>query len=132
MVLSDHMESLLRQLLNALERVGRRHEGLYDTDVREQMVAAVYDGFIRPRPGYVLPNRFGLDDEAANVQVRVALARYLELASAKAAEDGLNTARARLDAFQNRNVHSSGGEQYSDDFFGWMDASTLQPEETPR
>src|SRR5690349_17514225 len=100
------MEDILQQLLEALEEIGKQHSELYDTDVREQVFEAVYNGFIEPRSGYVLPAKYGLYDEAANAAVRAAIARYIAQAGAHAAATGVDTPRARLAAFQNPNVHT--------------------------
>jgi hypothetical protein len=122
------MESLLQQLLDALERIGKRHEDLYDEEARRRMLEAIRASFIEPQPGYQMPDRYGLSDAGANGQVRGALVRYVEGASARARELGLDTAQARLAAFQNRDVHSRDAEQYSDDFFGWLEPSELAAE----
>ena len=57
------MEQLLLELLIRLETVGERDESLFDTVVREKMGDQIFYGFIKPQPGYVLPDEYGMPDE---------------------------------------------------------------------
>jgi hypothetical protein len=120
------MDEILRELLDALERIGKEHGEIYDTEVRERMFDAVYTGFIEPHADYAAPARYGLYDASANEAVREALASYVARAAAKAEELGLETPRERLAAFQNPDVQTSDEQQYTDDFFGWMNPADLK------
>jgi hypothetical protein len=112
------MEDLLRDLLNRLGQVGEHHEEIYDTECRDRMSNAVFDGFIRRLDGFVLPSDFGLYSPDANARVREALATYIAEASVQAPALQLRSFHERLSAFQNGDVKSNGGD-YFDDFFGY-------------
>lgn len=113
------MEELLRRLLNRLDVIGRDHSELYDTECRDRTGDAVFDGFVRPREGYTLPDDFALYTPEANRAVKEALAEYIDAAKAKAAELGLDTFHDRLEAYQLEDVKSDVDGSYYDDFFGY-------------
>ena len=113
------MDKLLLELLETLEVIGRSHEEIYDSDCRDAMGDAVFALFIKPSPGYELPEDFGLDSDDANQQVRTALRRYVESASKLAAKSGVADFPARLAAFQNRDVRTSREQNQFNDFLGW-------------
>lgn len=112
------MERLLQALLEDLDAVMEEHEEIGDTEVSIQMTKAVHDGFISPKPGFVLPRAFQMCSAAGNRNVRAALKRFLTKAARVAAAEGLDTPEARLAAFQNMEVLSEGGSYYND-FFGY-------------
>jgi hypothetical protein len=112
------MEQLLLELLVRLEAVGDRDESLFDTVVRERMGNAVFFGFIKPRPGFVLPDDYGMPDEE-NRTIKAALGAYIEGARALAPAAGLDTFHERLAAFQNLAVRTAEQKNDYDDFFGW-------------
>ena len=74
------MEEILRMLLNRLEAIGKDYEELFDSDVRQKMSNAIMEGFVRAKPGFVLPREFGLFTPEANAAVRTALAEYIAAA----------------------------------------------------
>ena len=113
------MEQLLLDLLYRLEAVGERGESLFDTVVRDKMGEAVFFGFIKPKPGYTLPDEYGMSDED-NVAIRAALHAYVEAASALAPAACVVTFHERLAAFQNLDVRTAKPHcnDYND-FFGW-------------
>jgi hypothetical protein len=113
------MDHLLKALLNQLERVGMSHEELYDTECRERMGNAVFDGFIRARDGFTLPSDFGLYSADANASVRNAISIYIAKANETAAALGMTSFHQRLSAFQNENVKSDVAGIYYDDVFGY-------------
>jgi hypothetical protein len=113
------MEKLLRTLLEDLEAIEQEHGEVTDTEVRDAMRHPIHDGFINPQPGFVLGTDFGMLTPEGNEKVRAALNRFLKRAGEVAKAEGLNTPRARLDAFQNIEVASAGGCYY-DDFFGYV------------
>lgn len=119
------MDELLHQLLDELERIGEEHSEIYDTDVREQMFQLVFDGLIVPQSDFRLPTRVGMYSDQANARVLDALQRYLVAAAPRAAIEGLATPAARLMAFQNANVVTSGAGQTPDEFFGWLPPDKL-------
>src|SRR5262249_51177607 len=113
------MEDILLELLRRLERLGQNHEELYDSEVREQMGNAIMEGYVRRRPGYRMPDQFGMFSEAADAEVREALAAYTEKANAVAQEIGLAPFHSRLAAFQNSDVRTKPPVGiYYDDLFG--------------
>jgi len=114
------MDEALRQLLEALESVGEGHEEIFDTDVREQMYDAVISVLIDPKDGYGLPAEFRMFTPEGNAAVHQALAQFLPPLVEAARAAGLTTPRQRLLAFQNDEVETSGGGNYYDDFFGYI------------
>src|SRR5256885_1293395 len=107
----------LKQLLDDLEALGMEHMDVEDTDVREQMYAVVYHGFIEQTPGFELPATFGMLEEEGNQAVRDALTRFLGTAVPEAKKLGLAKPEQRFRAFENGDITSDGGKPY-DDFFG--------------
>ena len=71
------------------------------------MGEAAFAGFVRPVPGYVLPDRFAMFTPEADRKVRDALAWFLPAACDAAERAGLDTFRKRLDAFQNLKVRTA-------------------------
>lgn len=112
------MEQLLLELLTRLEAVGERDESVFDAVVREKMGDPVFYGFIKPEPGYVLPDDYGMPEEE-NRRIKAALGSYIEGARSLAQNLGLETFHERLAAFQNLAVRTEQKNGY-DDFFGWM------------
>jgi hypothetical protein len=86
------------------------------------MSDAVYRSFLKPQPGYVLPDSFGTFDTESNRAIKAALARYIERATVRAAAIGLTDPQGRLDAFQDDAAKTRGEGQYFDDFFGWAES----------
>ena len=94
------MEQLLLELLIRLETVGERDESLFDTVVREKMGDQIFYGFIKPQPGYVLPDDYGMPDEE-NRLIKTALQAFIEGAKSLVPALGLDSFHKRLAAFQN-------------------------------
>lgn len=113
------MDELLRELLDRLQAIGDRNESLYDTAVREVMGDVIFYGFLKPSPGYALPDDYGMMDDE-NKLIKTALESYLERANELAPALGLDTFRKRLAAFQDLPITSSQGND-CEDFFGWND-----------
>ena len=111
------MEEILRMLLNRLEAIGKDHEELFDSDVRQEMSNAIMEGFVRAMPGFVLPREFGLFTPEANAAVRTALAEYIVAADKEATMQGMTVFHDRLAAMQNADIHSEEGNDY-DEFVG--------------
>jgi hypothetical protein len=105
--------------LNRLEDIGAINEEIYDTECRDRMGDAVFDGFIRPVVDFNPPTDFGLHNPSANDAVRVALMEYIEKAKKLAPTVGVITFHDRLDAFQNGAIKSDAEGSYFDDFFGY-------------
>jgi hypothetical protein len=118
------MDQLLRELLEALEKIGAEHEELYDSEVRVQMSAAILNGFISPKTEYVLPASFGMYSEAANSDVRIALAVYIDAARSMAHDLRPSDFHGRLSAFQKEEVATRSGNYY-DDFFGYWNPANF-------
>lgn len=113
------MNELLRELLNQLEALGEYHEELYDSECRERISQAMFDGFIKPLQGFRLPEDFGLYSADANLKVRDVIGKYVEDANQSAANAKLVSFHERLAAFQNREVRSDGQRLFFDDLFGY-------------
>lgn len=111
------MEQLLLDLMRKLEVIGDRDESLYDSVVREWMGDPIFYLFIKPTPGYVLPDYYSVNDEEDR-HVKAALREYIDGALALAPTLGLDTFHKRLAAFQQEDTRTERGN-YHDDFFGW-------------
>ncbi|GGJ55010.1 hypothetical protein [Deinococcus roseus] len=114
------LNQALQDFLNDLNDVAEDHGEIFDTAVRENLFEAVYLGFLVPRAGYKLPDRFGMYSEAANAAIKTALQKYLDAAVPLAAD---LTPQERLDAFQNPEVQTEDGLT-PDEFFGWIENIT--------
>ena len=112
------MEQLLLDLLYRLETIGDRDKSLYDTVVREKMGNAVFFGFVKPQPGFVLPDEYGMS-EVENRAIKAAIGAYIEGTRSLATSAGLETFHKRLAAFQNSAIRTTGQKNNYDDFFGW-------------
>jgi hypothetical protein len=112
------MRELLRCLLDRLDSIAEQHEEVSDTDVREAMSAAVFDGFLRPVPGFELPEHYSMFSEEGDKLVKQALAEFVPSAIRCGVETGLISFHERLSAFQDGDVKSTAG-CYFDDYFGW-------------
>jgi hypothetical protein len=108
----------LKQFLTALDGIYAKHEEVGDTAVREQLGAAVHQGFIKRQRGYCLPNRFGMFSRVGDDLVRAAIERFLTHAEIRAASRALASPEARLAAFQDGDVETRAGTTYFD-YFGY-------------
>ncbi len=108
------MQAILHRLLDRLDAIAAEHEEVGDTDVREAMSAAVFDGFLRPVRGFALPDRYAMFSDEGDQLVRLALADFLPAANQHAAEAGLASFHERLSTFQNRKLRSATGSYYDD------------------
>jgi hypothetical protein len=113
------MKKVVKALLNAMDRIEEDHGEITDTETRGYMRRAITDGFIDPKPGFVLPDDFAMADDEGNAKVKAALAKFLLKARAQAEKTGLSTPEARLRAFQDP-VQSDQGSQY-DMYFNHVD-----------
>jgi hypothetical protein len=111
------MKAELKSLLNQLDSIAEEHGEVTDTDVREQMYAAVHHGFIMQTPGYRVPKSYGLFEPEGDAAIQSALSNFIEAASFAAEREGLKTPQLRFDAFQDGSVLSDGGYPY-DEYFG--------------
>ena len=112
------MDQLLLELLRQLEAVADRDQSIYDTAVRESLGDPIFHLFIKPNPGYVMPDDFGMSVENDRA-IKAALTIYIDSALAMAPSLGLDTFHKRLAAFQNHRI--STGKNTIEDFFGWCD-----------
>ncbi len=117
------MEELLLELMRKLEIVGDRDESLYDSVVREKMGDPIFNLFIKPTAGYVMPDYYGVSEEEDRL-IKAALREYIDGALALAATLGLDTFHKRLAAFQIGEARTERGNYY-DDFFGWSNPAVF-------
>ncbi len=118
------MDNALRQLLDSLDSIFERHEEVGDSDVRDQLAAAIRGGFVAPEPDFRLPPKFGTFSRGADKQVRTALQSFLSHPEVAEASRSLQTPEARLAAFQNIGVRSAKGTTY-DEYFGHLSAEDI-------
>jgi hypothetical protein len=104
------IKAALKQLLDRLDAISEKDNDTTDTDVRERMMEAVYNGFFVQTPGYVLPENYSLYKvPECNAQVRQALMEFIAAASKVAAPDP----HARFLEFQDDTVLSDGGHDFN-------------------
>ena len=111
---ASFMSSVLaavKALLDDMDAVCKQWPELTDTEVRGAMRDDLTDGFIDPKPGFVLPEDYGLSTPEGDAAVRAALARFLADACSAAEQEGLLTPAERLRAFQ-CHVQSVAGSEY--------------------
>ena len=112
------MDEVLLELLERLEAVGEVHEELFDSDVRDAMDDAVFYGFIKPKAGYGLPEKFAMFTREGDQAVREVLAWFIPAAREAGERAGLDTFHKRLCAFQNHEIRTARKNDFND-FFGW-------------
>ncbi len=112
------MKEILFTLLEKLEKVGELNEEIYDSECREKMDDAIWNGFIVPDTKYQLSNNFGLYSNNANNIVKSAIQEYIVNAS-KVATDRNMSFLDRLAAFQDNSVFTSIDKNSYNDFFGY-------------
>ena len=118
------MNDLLKNLLDGLSAIGKSHEEIYDTECRERMGLAVFDGFVRRVPNFVLSDDFGLYETEANQSVKQLLSKYIFAANNLTDINNVQSFVERLSSFQNDTIQSDSGEYY-DDFFGFSNPSSF-------
>ncbi len=128
----DHMatpiDEPLRDLLTRLGKIACAHEELEDSECEERMTDAVFDGFIKRQPEFVLPQEFGMYSAAGNADVRTALEHFITLANSKARSLDFPS---RLAALQNLDV-TVGDEQFCyNDFFRYTPPDQFDTEGNP-
>jgi hypothetical protein len=101
------IKKALKQFLTALDNVYTRHEEVGDSDVRDQMYAAIFRSFIQPQQGYSLPAKFGMFSDQGNKSVHMALRKFLTHPEVLAASRALKSPEDRFAAFQDGDVQTS-------------------------
>ena len=117
--MSAELQDALKTLLDRLNAVSENHGEIFDTDVREQMFDAVYLSVLKPRPGYTLPERFGMYEPEGNQAVREALEAYAQQVL-PLFEQLQFTPQQRLEAFQDAGATTPDGLT-PDEFFGYLE-----------
>ena len=117
----DEKQKVLETLLNELGEIAEEHGEIYDTECREQMSAAVFNGFIFAKKGYTLPNTFGLYEKDGNDAVKKSLDKYITEMLILAKE---SSEKERLEMFQDA-VYNQDDES-PDEFFGWVDEDDFE------
>jgi hypothetical protein len=111
------MEDVLLEFLLRLDAINEHHGGL-DEAASEVMGDAVFDGFIKPHPDFVLRDEFGMNSSEADELVKATLEWFIPAAAQACQQEGLTTFHERLAAFQNLNVQTEATTCYND-FFDW-------------
>lgn len=111
------IKTALHSLMKELESIWPGKEELGEEAVSSRLYQAVYQGFVAFDPEYTLPPEFGLSTAYGNGEVRKALAHFLDHPEVATARTQLQTAEARLKAFQDPYVRWEGiGIDY---YFGY-------------
>jgi hypothetical protein len=108
------MKELLLALMRRLESIEAKYG---DLPPREFLGTVIFRSFIRPEPGYALPDDYGLDSPEANKAVRYALQAFINTARQQAPKEGFITFQQRQRAIQDLEVYTEQGNSM-DDFFG--------------
>ncbi len=103
------IKKALKQFLTALDKIYAKHEEVGDSDVRDQMYAAIYRSFIQPKHDFALPTKFGMFSDKGNELIRAALHKFLTHREVLAASRALQSPEDRLAAFQDDGVETSEG-----------------------
>jgi hypothetical protein len=112
------IKAALKQLLDRLDVISQKDDDVTDTEVRERMMEAIYNGFLVQTPGYVLPDDYSLyKAPECNALVRQALAEFITEASKTAAA----VPHERLQQFQDDSVLSDAGHNFNW-YFGTSDS----------
>src|SRR5882762_8114246 len=115
------MEEAILDLLRTLRAIDADHDGLGDTIVRDFMTKEIFDGFLKPRPGFKPSGDYDMSKEA-NRLVGEAIGTFCRKANAAAKREGLQTFQQRLAAFQNSKITLPGHVNYND-YFGVIPAA---------
>jgi hypothetical protein len=113
------MKRAMSKLLLQLEAIEEQHDGLGDTNVREQMHEHVLHALLRPVPGYQPSGEYGLDPEG-NRQVAATLTAFCKSAAKEAQRLGLDIYEQRVAAFQDDTIETPNGAGYND-YFGFIE-----------
>jgi hypothetical protein len=81
------------------------------------MYQAIYRGFIKPQPGYSLPEKLGMFSDKGNDLVRAALHGFLIHPEVVAASRLLKTPEDRFAALQDSDVETTEGNNFIE-YFG--------------
>jgi hypothetical protein len=119
---ADSLNEIIKDLLDDPDRAGESAPEIFDTDVRERLIAAVMDTLVDPKHGQRIPIFLGLFPWhlKATLQVWAAMRRFTGHVSRTRVLAGHPTPWARLAALQNANAVSSQGSFWSD-YFGELD-----------
>jgi hypothetical protein len=112
------LQQALQTLLEQLLEISEQHGELFDTVVREQMFEAAMNSFMKPKPGFALPAKFGMYEDEGNKAVKRALQQYLDTVKPLAETQHLSP-QQRLEAFEDATV-MVGDNLTPDEFFGWV------------
>jgi hypothetical protein len=118
----SELRRALEDLLEELLAISKDNVEIFDTDIREQMHEAVYDGFLKPKEHFVTPDEFGMFSEEANKQIKAALEKYIKRANDRSEKIGLSDPNERLSAFQDGDVTVGEEGVTPDEFFGWAES----------
>lgn len=115
---SKKLDTALERCLNALERLGKKHRELFDTDVKEQMFDVLERGFVQASAEYELPATVGMFSPEANAKARDILGRFLKAVAPMAGKPGFDTPEARLLALEESDAQSRNDGLSFSDLFG--------------
>ena len=104
-------------LLEDLEKLGKEHEELYDTDVRERLWSVIEDGLIKQTKDFQVPRELGMFSPEANAALAKILKENIKRLREVFAVFDLHTEEKRRASFFNPELHTESGRSV-EDFFG--------------
>jgi hypothetical protein len=126
MNMADHLEEHLNlerevvAFLEELERIGREHEELTDTDVVESIHLALNWYFVWGQERARFPRGFSMFSAEGDARVARAVRRFLEAAEKSGELSSIPVGQARLDVLQADSAVTADGMSY-DEFIGHRD-----------
>ncbi len=112
------MKNALQSLLNNLDEIHADHGEIHDTTVYELLNSVIFDGFIEPKSDFELPTHYAMFSDEADAKIHIALLAFFNHPEVISAKVKLQTAKERLDAFQDESVQASDGTMLGD-YFGY-------------
>jgi hypothetical protein len=118
LIVREKLKNALFDVLKELTIISEDKQEIFDSDVRENMANAVFDGFLKPDKGNLVPNEFGMASEDGNALVKAAIEKYIKTASELANQANLSF-HERLAAFQDHAVCFGEKQLRYSFFFGY-------------
>lgn len=122
------ISDLVVRLYQKLDKIGKEHEELFDTDVRECMHLSLNHYFVWGNDTSIMPINYAMFSAEGDNLVASAIKEFCTKASKLADESGIPKGQLREDIIQDPNLEIEGGISY-DDFIGHADS--VLPDKKP-